>query len=149
MPKTEVTGFHHYAIRVSDRAAAIRFYEALGFNNATEYKIPEEYGGRTLVYLEAADGTCVEVCERRQDTASSESDENDPLVHNAPLQHVCLRTADLDADLAVAKELGARVVVEPRDLTLDTTTGQGSLRLRLCFVEGPSGEQIELIEGLP
>jgi glyoxylase I family protein len=137
MPKTNPVlgggGLHHAAIKTSDWSRTMRFYkETLGFT----VKIAWGAAPARAVYLDAGDGSCIEVFE----------DLSFAPVPNGPIVHFCLRTSRIDSVCEGARAFGARITMEPRDATLDSTNGAGLISIRLCFFEGPSGEVIELLQ---
>ena len=58
-----------------------------------------------------------------------------------------VRTSRIDHVFEIARSHGVTTLGAPQDFTLHTTTGQGPIVVRLCFLQGPSGEWIELIQG--
>jgi catechol 2,3-dioxygenase-like lactoylglutathione lyase family enzyme len=112
----------------------MRFYqEALGFT----VKIAWGAAPARAVYLDAGDGTSLEIFE---DLAFAPAP-------NGSILHFCLRTSRIDFVCERVRAFGAKVTMEPRDASLDSTNGAGLIRIRLCFFEGPSEEVIELLEG--
>ncbi len=127
-------GLHHAAVKTSDWNRTLRFYqEALGFT----IKIAWGAAPARAVYLDAGDGTSLEVFE---DLAFAPAP-------NGSIVHFCLRTSRIDFVCERVRDFGARVTMEPRNASLDSTNGAGLIPIRLCFFEGPSGEVIELLEG--
>ncbi len=127
-------GLHHAAIKTRDWDRTLRFYqEALGFT----VKIAWGAAPARAVFLDAGDGTSLEVFE-------------DPAFAPAPngsIVHFCLRTSRIDFVCERVRALGARITMEPKNASLNSTNGAGLIPIRLCFFEGPSGEVIELLEG--
>lgn len=127
-------GLHHAAVKTSDWSRTMRFYqEILGFT----VKIAWGAAPARAAYLDAGDGSCLEVFEE----VSFASEPNGSIVH------FCLRTSRIDSVCEGARAFGAKITMEPRDATLDSTNGAGLISIRLCFFEGPSGELIELLQG--
>jgi catechol 2,3-dioxygenase-like lactoylglutathione lyase family enzyme len=140
-------GLHHTAIWTRDWRRTLEFYRKwLGFS----LKMGWDTAPRRSAYLDGGDGTCIEVFERLAfvPTFSNSTPNTWPdLPANGPaFSHVYLRTDRLDIACEHARAAGARVPVEPQQFTLDTTTGQGARPVRLCLLEGPSDEQIELLQ---
>ncbi len=131
-------GLHHVALKTSDWDATMRFYrEALGFAPGLGWGAAPD----RIAMLDAGDGSCVEVFEDPAFTPTADG----TLRPGGVLPHLCLRTDEVDALYARAVAAGARTVLAPLDVTLDTTTGHGAVQVRVSFFEGPSGELIELL----
>jgi hypothetical protein len=62
------------------------------------------------------------------------------------LIHVSFRTTRLDAVADRVRQTGAKITVEPKDVTLATTNGAGPVPIRVFFCEGPSGEILEFFQ---
>ena len=60
--------------------------------------------------------------------------------------HLCLRTTRIHEVRENARVWGATLSESPVDFTLHTTTGQGTDKYRICFIQGPNGEWIELLQ---
>ena len=127
-------GLHHAAVKTRDWDRTMSFYQqTLGFT----VKIAWGAAPARAIYLDAGDGSCLEIFE-------------DLSYHAAPngsIVHFCLRTTRIDSVCEAARVFGARITMEPKDATLDSTNGAGLVPIRLCFFEGPSGELIELLQG--
>jgi len=153
-------GLHHVAIRVRDWDRTLRFYsEVLGYR----VKLAWEEGTGTLserlaqgnarsqrwAYIDTGNGAYLEIFE---DPAfvPPPSAESDPVKNpGGALVHFGVRTSDVDEVCRRARAHGATVLGEPTNYTLHTTTGQGPVTVRLCFLQGPNGEYIELLEDAP
>jgi hypothetical protein len=66
-----------------------------------------------------------------------------------PIAHLGIRTSRLDHVWETARRFGAKLGEEPTSYTLHKTSGQGPIVVRLCFIQRPSGDWIELIENAP
>jgi glyoxylase I family protein len=126
-------GIHHAAIKTTNWSRTMQFYqETLGFKMKIAWgEVPAR-----AAYLDAGDGSCVEIFE-------------DPTYSPAPngaVVHFCLRTNRLDAVCERARASGARITMEPRSAELNSTNGAGVIPIRLCFLEGPNSEVIELLQ---
>ena len=129
-----ITGVHHIAIRATDFDRTMRFYnDTLGL--ATKASWTRDTGRAALV--EIASGSYMEIFERAPTEYSG----------TAPILHFCFRTDDVDGMTERARAAGHRVITEP--LSLDIDTSIGPMKLRLAFVEGPDGEEIELMASDP
>jgi hypothetical protein len=128
-------GFHHVAIHTDDWDSTIGCYVGLGYTSAVTWgQAPYR-----AAMLDAGDGTYMEVFERPEGT--EKPGEN--------LDHFCLRTDDVDAAHAQAIAMGMKEIAAPSNATTSTTSGHGEVPLRLSFVEGPTGEVIEFLHGMP
>ena len=124
-------GFHHVAVRVHDFDAALRFYnEALGFVE----KVRWGEGEKQVALLDVGDGNYLEVCA---------GGPKEPPAGGA-MTHFALRTSDVDAAIERVRAAGARVRVEPQDVTLQGRPFQ--LSVRIAFCKGPGGEEIEFFK---
>ena len=129
-------GLHHVALKTKDWAATLRFYDVvLGFS----IRVAWGDAPARAAYLDAGDGSCVEVFE---DLGYSPSP-------NGAIPHFCLRTTRLDIVCERARASGARITMEPKDAVLHSTNGVGPKSIRLCFFDGPNGESIELLQNAP
>jgi catechol 2,3-dioxygenase-like lactoylglutathione lyase family enzyme len=127
-------GLHHAAVKTRDWNRTMRFYqEILGFT----VKIAWGAAPARAIFLDAGDGSYLEVFE---DLAFAP-------VPNGSIVHFCLRTSRIDSVCEDVRAFGAKISMEPKDATLDSTNGAGLIPIRLCFFEGPSGEVIELLQG--
>lgn len=153
-------GLHHVAIRVRDWDRTLRFYgEVLGYH----VKLSWEEGTGTLserlaqgnprsqrwAYLDTGDGAYLEIFDDPS-FVPPPATESDPVKNpGGALVHFGVRTSDIDGVCQRARAHGGTVMGDPTDYTLHTTTGQGAVTVRLCFLQGPNGEYIELLEDAP
>jgi glyoxylase I family protein len=123
-------GFHHVSMRVKDLNKSIKFYsEGLGFVERFSWgKDPK----RTIL-MDTGDGNYFEI---------SQGDSNQSFVEGV-FRHLALRVDDCKAALELARNAGAEITVEARDVTLSTDP---PLQIRIAFFKGPDGELIELFE---
>ena len=126
-----ITGFHHTAIRSAQFDASMRFYAGvLGMKE----KISWGEAPNRAVMVDAGDGNYLEIFERSEPAPTIE----------APILHFALRTDDCAAILEKAREAGAEVTMETKDLTIDSSIGP--VPVRIAFFKGPDGEIIELFQ---
>lgn len=123
-------GFHHFAIKVKEFEACVRFYTAaLGFVEKIRWG---EGDGRGIL-LDSGDGNYLEIF-----AGGSGEKPTGPMIHFA------LRTNDCDAALERARQAGALVTMEPKDVTIPSTPGPTQVRIAFC--QGPGGEVIEFFQ---
>jgi hypothetical protein len=60
--------------------------------------------------------------------------------------HFALRTARLDEVAALVRATGAKITMEPKDVTIATTNAHAPVPIRIFFCEGPNGEIIEFFQ---
>ena len=126
-----ITGFHHTAIRSTQFDASLRFYTGvLGMKE----KISWGEAPNRAVMIDAGDGNYLEIFERSEAVPTIE----------ATILHFALRTDDCAAMLGKAREAGAEVTMETKDLTIDSNIGP--VPVRIAFFKGPDGEVIELFQ---
>ena len=53
---------------------------------------------------------------------------------------------DLDPFAARVRAFGAKITVEPKDVTIPNKTALGPVPIRIFFCEGPNGEVIEFLQ---
>jgi glyoxylase I family protein len=128
-------GFHHVCIKTRDWDRTIEFYrDVLG---CTE-KIAWRAAPQRAMMLDTGDGNYLEVFE----------DLDYRPAPNGAVIHFALRTTRLDEVAARVREAGAKITIEPKDVTIATTNGAGLVPVRLFFCEGPSGEVIEFFQNV-
>ena len=126
-------GFHHVCLKTRDWDATMRFYkDTLG---CTE-KITWHAAPRRAVMLDTGDGNYVEVFEDHAHAGAP----------NGAINHFALRTTRLDEVAARVRAAGAKITLEPKDVTIATTNGAGPVSVRIFFCEGPNGESIEFLQ---
>ena len=126
-------GFHHVSMMVKDLNKSKTFYsEGLGFVEHLSWgKDPK----RTIL-MDTGDGNYFEI---------SQGDSNQSFVEGV-FRHLALRVDDCKAALELARNAGAEITVEARDVILSTDP---PLKIRMAFFKGPDGELVELFEDDP
>lgn len=143
---------HHVSLFVSDLEASTRFYTSglgltlrEGFRDIIGRRAAREFPfGVASVFLEAGDGRYVELHPAGQGAMSPPG---------FPLNHLALGVVDVDAAYARALDAGAtpfdvpvpgqRWDGAPLDVTM---SGDRPEPMRMAFLQGPSGELIELYQ---
>ena len=124
-------GFHHLSLKVVNYEASLDFYiKGLGFQNKTSWQSAQ---GTHTALLDTGDGNYLEVSE-----VSGTAPEPGGLV-----AHFALRTDDCDLAVRKAREAGAEITVEPKDVVLKSDP---PLPVRIAFCKGPDGELIEFFQ---
>lgn len=145
---------HHVCLFVPDLAASTKFYTSgLGltvretFDDITGLKAAGAFPfGVASVFLEGNDGCYVELHPAGEGTMSPPG---------FPLNHLAFGVADIDAAYARALAAGATRFDIPvpgqrwdgTPLTV-TMSGDHPERMRMAFLQGPSGELVELYQGV-
>ena len=125
-------GFHHVAVRTSDLAASIRFYEeGLGFKRSFGWG----EGDGEIVLMDIGDGNYVELF------AGGKAPDGQPL--RSPVEHFAFRVEDAQASYDRAIAAGAASQIEPKIVPLK---GDHVVTVKIAFVKGPDGEVIEFFE---
>ena len=133
-------GFHHVCIKTRDWDRTLAFYrDTLGCTEKIAWNFRDT--GRRATMLDPGDGNYLEIFE----------DPDCAPAPNGAVVHFALRTTRLDAVAARVRAAGAKITVEPKDVTLpNTATSSTALRcpvpIRIFFCEGPSGEVIEFFQ---
>jgi len=128
-----ISGFHHVCIKTRHWDRTLAFYcGTLGFKE----KITWRAAPNRAIMLDTGDGNYLEVFE-------------DLAYEPAPdgvVIHFALRTTRLDEVAALVRATGAKITMEPKDVTIATTNAHAPVPIRIFFAEGPSGEVIEFFQ---
>jgi catechol 2,3-dioxygenase-like lactoylglutathione lyase family enzyme len=126
-------GFHHVCVKTRDWDRTMTFYQTVLGCTA---KIAWRTAPQRAALLDTGGGNYIEVFEDLQYAPQPDG----------AILHVAFRTTRLDAVAARVRESGAKITVEPKDVTLATTNGAGPVPIRIFFCEGPSGEVLEFFQ---
>lgn len=128
-----ISGFHHVCIKTRDWDRTMSFYQnTLGFVE----KIAWRAAPQRAAMLNAGDGNYLEVFEDLAYEAAA----------NGAVIHFALRTSHLDEVAERVRATGAKITVEPKDVTIATTNAHVPVPIRIFFCEGPNGEIIEFFQ---
>jgi len=128
-------GLHHVCVKTRDWDRTMQFYcEVLGCVETIAWNLRDS--GRRATMLDTGDGNYVEVFE----------DPDYAPAPNGSVAHFALRTTRLDEVAARVRAFGAKITMEPKDVTLATTNGAGPVPVRIFFCEGPNGELLEFFQ---
>ena len=119
----KVNGFAHCALYTPHLEEAVKFYE-------------EVFGARNLGFFEASTRGCwLKLGEDILEIFFSEE------LGTGCFKHIAIACDDVDAFYEKAMAYGCESLVEPKNATLALTD---PVNVRLAFVRGVSGEEIEL-----
>ena len=122
--------FHHIGLKCSDIEKSIAMYSALGMKEVMRWG----EGENLVVMLDLGDGGRLEMFANGSDEFSA----------NGKWIHFALQTEDVDAAYAAALKIGFTSRMEPTVLPLSTSPEPTPVRI--AFVYGPDGEQIEFFK---
>jgi len=121
-------GIHHICVGVKDYDASVKFYkEVLGLKEAFSWG---EGKGRGIL-IDTGYGSCIEMFAEKPDEYECQGS----------IRHLALRTSGIDEAIEKLRAAGFKVTIEPKDILLG-----GNMLVRIAFIVGPGGEQIELFE---
>lgn len=124
-------GFHHVALRTTDLDKSLAFYKALGMKEIVRWG----EGPMEIVMLDIGDGGRLEVFANRGVDYPAEG----------RWQHFAVSVDDVDAAYELALSLGAKPAIAPKSVPLDDAK-PAPITIRVAFVEGPDGEQLEFFK---
>ncbi len=127
----ESKGLHHVSMTVKDFDATVKLYtEGFGFKKDSAWTMDN---GEKAIMLDMGNGAFLEVF-------SGGSAEPQPA---GIFRHIALASDNCDADFQRALAAGAKVDVEPKDVTLATDP---PTPVRIAFCTGFDGERIEFFQ---
>jgi len=131
-------GFHHVCVKTRDWERTMRFYrDTLGCVEKVAWRAAPQ----RAAMLDSGGANYIEVFEDLAYAA-------DP---NGAILHFALRTTKLDEVADRVRAFGAKITMEPKDVTIASTAAganaaTGPVPIRIFFCEGPSGEIIEFFQ---
>lgn len=127
------TGFHHVCIKTRDWDRTMAFYkDTLGCVE----KVAWRTAPARAAMLDIGSGDYIEVFEDLAYESAA----------NGAIPHFALRTTRVDDVAARVRAAGAKITMEPKDVTIPNTTPLGPVAIRIFFCEGPNGEVIEFFQ---
>lgn len=121
-------GFHHVGLKAADYEKSRAFYRALGMEETLSWG----EGERAISLFDLGDGGKIEIF-------ANGGEEFSP---NGKWIHFALHADDVDAAYAAALSVGATPITPPKTVELNSRPRLATIRV--AFVAGPDGEQIEL-----
>ena len=125
-------GFHHVGLKAGDYDRSRAFYTALGMKEVLSWG----EGERAISLYDIGDGGKIEIFANGGEEYSA----------NGKWIHFALHVDDVDAAYAAALSAGATVVTPPK--TVELASRPYLATIRVAFVAGPDGDQIELFRDL-
>ena len=129
-------GYAHMAIAAKDFDKSLTFYKALGMNVYTQWG----EGDSRIALLDMGDGSLVELFAKpalNTEKVAGVEDGN-------PFLHFAFSAQNVDEAYRIALEAGATPLKPPYEIPLDSHPLR--LTLRVAFVKGPSGEELEFFK---
>ena len=129
-------GYAHMAIAAKDFDKSLAFYKALGMRVYTQWG---ERDSR-IALLDTGNGDLVELFAKpdlNTDKAASSAEGN-------PFLHFAFSAQNVDEAYRIALEVGATPLKPPAEMPL--RSHPVCLTLRIAFVKGPSGEELEFFK---
>ena len=125
-------GFHHVGLKAADFDRSRAFYTALGMKEVLAWG----EGEKSIALFEIGGGGKIEIFAN----GGEEFSENGKWIHFA------MQVDDVDAAYRTALEAGALPMTAPK--TVELSSRPYLATIRVAFVYGPDGEQIELFREL-
>jgi catechol 2,3-dioxygenase-like lactoylglutathione lyase family enzyme len=129
-------GYAHMAIAAKDFDKSLAFYKALGLTVYTQWGT----GDTRIALLDMGDGTLVELFAK----PALNTEKVAGLEDGNPFLHFAFSAQNVDEAYRIALEAGATSVKAPCEVPLDSHPLR--LTLRVAFVKGPSGEELEFFK---
>jgi glyoxylase I family protein len=129
--KIKGLGFHHIALKVKDFQKSCKFYtDGLGLTPVVGWG----EGAGEIQMFDFGDGGILELF----------AGGGDDLSENGKWLHFTMHADDVDAAYAAAIAAGAKPLIEPKEVPLDSRPYK--MTLRIAFVIGFDGEQLEFFK---
>ena len=129
-------GYAHMAIAAKDFDKSLAFYKALGLKVYTQWG----EGDTRIALLDMGDGSLIELFAKPAlNTAQIAG-----VTEGNPFLHFAFSAQNVDEAYRIALEAGATPLKPPYEVPLDSHPLR--LTLRVAFVIGPSGEELEFFK---
>ena len=129
-------GYAHMAIAAKDFDKSLAFYQALGLKVYTQWGT----GDTRIALLDMGDGSLIELFAKPAlNTAQIAG-----VTEGNPFLHFAFSARNVDEAYRIALEAGATPLKPPYEVPLDSHPLR--LTLRVAFVIGPSGEELEFFK---
>ncbi len=128
-------GYAHIAIAAKDFDKSLAFYRALGLKLYTAWGQKTATADTRIALLDMGDGSLVELFAKPDLSGTGEG---------SPYLHFAFAAQNVDEAYRVALEAGATPLKPPAEMPLDAHPL--ALTLRIAFVKGPSGEELEFFK---
>lgn len=129
-------GYAHMAIAAKDFDRSLAFYKALGLTVYTQWG----EGDDRIALLDMGNGSLVELFAK----PSLRTEERAGPEQGNPFLHFAFSVQNVDEAYRLALEAGATPLTPPQEVPLDSRPLR--LTLRIAFVLGPSGEELEFFK---
>lgn len=129
---SEFLGFHHIGLKYADLQKSLDFYRALGLTEVVRWGDV----GNEIVMLKMSDGGRIELLPNGGDEYSAKG----------KWLHFAMKTEDVDGMYEKALAAGATPKVAPKTVPLDSSPEK--ISIRVAFVFGPDGEEVEFFKEL-
>ncbi|MBQ9783389.1 MAG: VOC family protein [Clostridia bacterium] len=124
--------FHHIGLKCADLARSLKFYEALGLREVIRWG----EGEGEIVMLAMDDGGRIELF----------ADGGDAYAVQGKWVHFAMGCEDVDGMYEKALAAGAAPLTPPKTVPLESKPEKVSIRI--AFVKGPDGEEVEFFRQL-
>ena len=129
-------GYAHMAIAAKDFDKSMAFYKALGMKVYTQWG----EGDTRIALLDTGDGSLVELFAK----PDLDVEKVAGVTEGNPFLHFAFSAQNVDEAYRIALEAGAKPLKPPAELPLQAHPI--CLTLRIAFVIGPSGEELEFFK---
>ena len=129
-------GYAHVAIASNNFEKSLAFYQALGMTIYTQWG----EGDARIALLDMGEGALLELFSK----PALNTDKTAGLEDGAPFMHFAFSAEDVDAAYHTALAAGATPLIAPKDAPLQSHPVP--LTLRVAFVKGPCGEELEFFK---
>ena len=129
---SNITGFHHIGLKYADLEKSLAFYRALGLTEVVRWGDV----GNEIVMLEMKDGGRIELLPNGGDEYSVKG----------KWLHFAMSTDDVDGMYETALAAGAISQMPPKTVPLNSSPER--ISIRIAFVKGPDGEEVEFFRQL-